>query len=120
MTAAVLQIETCSQPYLFEMGETDPYKVAAEKEYKRAIDGILKVRRDLQALGQERGIAQRFSRGPAGHDVGSEALSAVTQSDRARDDGGAAARNLAAAHARHTDAEHRRTGVSPRSAVHRC
>jgi hypothetical protein len=58
MRAAVLQLEEIFQPYLFDMGVPDPYKANADREYKRAIDAVLKARREVAASGQERGITQ--------------------------------------------------------------
>lgn len=58
MPVAVTQTAKPAQPWLFDMGNPDPAKVAADREYRRAIDAILKARRELQAFGQERGITQ--------------------------------------------------------------
>lgn len=59
MGVAARQVESFPvQPYLFDMGVPEPRKLTAEKEYKRAIDAVLKARKYLTDLGQERGIAQ--------------------------------------------------------------
>lgn len=55
---AVAQAVKLSQPYLFDMGYPDPAKANADREYKRAIDAILKARRELLSFGQERGLTQ--------------------------------------------------------------
>lgn len=40
------------------MGQPKTVKLAADREYKRAIDAVLKARRELLSLNQERGITQ--------------------------------------------------------------
>jgi len=56
--ATLSQAQDLTQPFLFDMGEPDPIRAAADREYRRAIDAILKARRFLAGLGQERGITQ--------------------------------------------------------------
>lgn len=56
--AIVSQALEPAQPYLFDMGEPDPIKTAADREYRRAIDAVLRARRFLASLGQERGLRQ--------------------------------------------------------------
>jgi DNA-binding MarR family transcriptional regulator len=58
MPAVAHQTTLPVQPWLFEMGEPDPAKLNADREYRRAIDAVLKARRELLSFAQERGIPQ--------------------------------------------------------------
>lgn len=56
--AILSQVQDPFQPYLFDMGEPDPAAALADREYRRAIDAVLRARRFLASLGQERGLSQ--------------------------------------------------------------